>query len=282
MSAWCCVNGRYGPIDEATVPINDRGFLFGDSVYEVFHVHDGRLWAAERHYRRLGRSLEAIGLNADLEAIRGWVDETLRQSRLAEAMVYLHVTRGVAPRNHAFPPDLKPTVVITVRPLVAMPEAERRRGVKAITVPEVRWRRRDIKSTNLLPNVLAKQQAIRAGAYEALFVEADGTVNEGSSTNVFLVRDGALHTPAKGPQILPGITRDLLVETAREQGYAVEERTVKLSELFEADEVFLSGTTTEALGVVEVDSRRIADGQVGLVTRGLFEAYSERVRQGRD
>lgn len=282
MPEWSCVNGRFGPIEEATVPINDRGFLFGDSVYEVFHAHDGRLWAAERHYQRLERSLEAIDVGADLAPIRRWVEQTLRRSELTEALVYLQVTRGVAPRNHVFPARVKPTVVVTVRPLVTMSDAKRLRGVKAITVPEFRWRRRDIKSTNLLPNVLAKQQAIEAGAYEALFVEEDGTVNEGSSTNVFVAQSGRLHTPAKGPHILPGITRDLLVETAREIGYTVEERPVKISELFEADEVFLSGTTTEALGVVELDGRQIANGQVGPITRRLFDVYWDRIRQGRD
>ena len=282
MPEWSCVNGRFGPIEEATVPINDRGFLFGDSVYEVFHAHNGRLWAAERHYQRLERSLKAIDVVVDLVPIRRWVEQTLRESELTGALVYLHVTRGVAPRSHVFPARVKPTVVVTVRPLVAMSNAERLRGVKAITVPEFRWGRRDIKSTNLLPNVLAKQQAVEAGAYEALFVEEDGTLNEGSSTNVFVAQGSRLYTPAKGPHILPGITRDLLVETAREIDCIVDERPVKISELFEADEVFLSGTTTEALGVVDLDGRQIADGQVGPITRRLFDVYWDRIRQGRD
>lgn len=282
MPEWSCVNGRYGSIDKASVPINDRGFLFGDSVYEVFHAHGGRLWVAERHYRRIENSLAAIALKADLARIRRWVDETLRQSELAEALVYLQVTRGVAPRAHAFPAQCEPTVVVTARPLISMPEAERLRGVRAITVPEIRWHRRNIKSTNLLPNVLAKQRAIEVGAYEALFVEDDGTVNEGSSTNVFLVRARQLHTPSKGSHILPGITRDLLVETACKAGYHVQERRIALPELFEADEVFLSGTTTEVLGVVNLDGRPIADGRVGPVTRALFDAYGRRIREGRD
>lgn len=282
MPELACVNGIFSSMEEARVSINDRGLVFGDSVYEVLHVHRGRLWAAEQHYRRLARSLKAIGLEIDLAQVRAWVEEALRRSGLEEALVYLQVTAGAAPRDHVRPSGLVPTVIVTVRHLLPMLEEMRLQGVKAITVAEHRWRRRDIKSTNLLPNVLAKEQAQQVGAYEAILVEADGTVTEGASTNVFLVHQGQLHTPPRSHSILPGITRELLIETARELGYAVHERRISLGELYQAEELFLSGTTTEALGVVELDGFPIGSGRVGPITLRLYEAYWERIRQGRD
>lgn len=278
MPEWASVNGHFSSIDEATVPINDRGLLFADSVYEVFHVHAGRLWLEAEHYRRLEASLSALEIEANVARIRVWVAETLRQSQLKEALVYLQVTRGVAPRSHLPPKKIEPTVIVTVRESHGLPAETREKGVAVITVPESRWARRDVKTTNLLANILAKRAADAAGAFEALFVAPDKTVNEGSSTNFFIVRGDEVATPAKSHDILPGISRDEVVELASKLGYQVAQRGVTLAELLAADEVFLTGTTTEVLGVVTVDGKSIGSGRVGPVTRKLYEAFDARRR----
>lgn len=272
------VNGRLSRPEEATVSINDRGFLFADGVYEAFHVHNGRMWCADEHYARLANSLAAIDLQADVEQVRAWVEAAVAESRLIEALVYLQVTRGVAPRSHVPPPGIQPTVIVVVRELVPVPAELRRQGVRVITVPETRWARRDIKSTNLLPNVLAKQQAAAAGAHEAIFVERDGSVNEGASTNLFLVDGQQVVTPPLGPSILPGVTRNHVVELARRLGFEMIERRVEREELDRAHELFLVGTTTEVLGIVEVDGQSVAGGRVGHVTQRLYEAYQADVQ----
>jgi D-alanine transaminase len=277
------VNGEWMPIAEARVPIDDRGFQFGDGVYEVIRSYGGCLWALERHLRRLEHSLNAIDLTGvSLSKLRETMGELFRRGGMPEASLYVQVTRGVAPRRHVFDHATHPTVVMTVRPQPERDALLYQEGAHAITVPEIRWARRDIKSTNLLANVLAKQQAHDRGVYEAIFVEGDGRVNEGASTNLFIVRKGSVITREHGPHILPGITRDLVVEMARELGEAVEERSFTRAEVLSADEVFLTGTGTEILGVVSVDENPIGGGQVGERTHRLFAAFRERVRAGRD
>jgi D-alanine transaminase len=277
MPELACVNGLIGRIEAATVSIDDRGLLFGDSVYEVFHAYDGRLWAAEAHYDRLINSLDAVGIVAPLARIQAWVTATVRQCDLPEVLVYLQITRGVAPRAHVPEADLQPTVIITTRALKLLKHSLRESGVRAITVEESRWARRDVKSTNLLANILARRQAALVDAFEALFVETDGRVNEGSSTNVFLVQQGRLRTPGKGAQILPGVTRERVINLARGLGYVVDEADVQLGALMAADEVFITGSTTEVLGVVQIDNAIIGSGRVGPVTRELWEAYEAEV-----
>lgn len=273
MPDWACVNGEYVALDEAKVSINDRGLLFGDSVYEVLHAHGGRLWLKQEHLARLANSLAAISLAADVLQVERWMEETLRQSGWSEALVYVQVTRGTAARSHIAPPDIRPTVIVTARGLRGLDDEIRQRGVSVITLPEPRWARRDIKSTNLLPNLLAKQQAEANGAFEALFVEADGTVNEGSSSNVFMVQKQTVVTPLLGPHLLPGVTRACVAELASQAELPVIERAVLREELDAADEVFLTGTTTEVLGVVQIDGSTIGDGTVGPVTGRLYDLY---------
>jgi len=279
MPEWASVNGHFSSIDDAKVPVNDRGLLFADSVYEVFHAHGGRLFLEAEHYRRLEASLAAIEIAANLDLVRVWVSATVKKSQLDEALVYLQVTRGVAPRGHLPPAKIEPTVIVTVRQPRSVPAEVRESGVSLITVPETRWARRDVKTTNLLANVLAKRAAESAGAFEALFVETDGTVNEGSSTNFFAVSGKTVVTPPKSSAILPGITRDLVVELARGAGLEVVERAVQRDELIRADEVFLTGTTTEVLGAVSIDGQKIGDGQVGTTTRKLFDAFDAHRRE---
>lgn len=276
MPEWASVNGRFSSIDEATVPINDRGLLFADSVYEVFVAYSGRLWLEAEHYARLEASLAAINIVASIEQIRDWVADTLHQSGLEAALVYLQVTRGVAPRAHLPPKKIDPTVIVTVRELRSPPAETYERGVSVITTPEIRWARRDVKTTNLLANTMAKREADAAGAFEALFVNPDGTVNEGSSTNFFLVKNAEVVTPPKTYAILPGVSRDAVVELARDEGLKVAERPVSRDELLAADEVFLTGTTTEVLGIVTVDGKKVGDGRVGLITRRLHAAFERR------
>ncbi|HIE51610.1 MAG TPA: amino acid aminotransferase [Armatimonadetes bacterium] len=277
------LNGEFMPLAEARISVEDRGYLFGDGVYEVVVSYQGRLWALERHLQRLERSLRAIRLTGvEVAEIRKRVQQAVERAEFPFALVYFHVTRGVAPRDHAYAPDLTPTVLITVRPWKRTSPEEWEQGATAITVPEIRWARRDIKSLNLLPNVLAKQRAREQGAEEALFVEPSGEVNEGSSTNVFAVKDGVIITPALGPRLLPGITRGLVVEIARQEGFSVREEALMLDVLRTAEEAFLTGTGTEILGIVAVDGQPIGEGRVGPVTRRLKRAYELRVAQGRD
>jgi D-alanine transaminase len=277
------INGEWMPISEARVSIDDRGFQFGDGVYEVIRSYGGRLWALDRHLKRLQASLAGIELTAiSVPEIKATILEIFRRGGMPEASVYVQITRGVAPRRHSYDRQAEPTVVMTLRPQHAVDPALYQEGARCITVPEVRWARRDIKSTNLLGNILAKQRASECGAYEAIFVEGDGRITEGSSTNVFIVQRGRVVTRDKGPHILAGITRDLIVETARERGLKVAERPFTREDLLAADEVFLTGTGTEILGVVAVDDTPAGHSQIGPTTHALLAAFHERVREGKD
>ncbi|RKY61921.1 MAG: amino acid aminotransferase [Candidatus Latescibacterota bacterium] len=277
------LNGEFMPIEEAKVPVDDRGYQFGDGVYEVIESYKGRLWALERHLNRLRRSLSEIGISGiTVDEIRERILEIHKKSGISRALVYVQVTRGVAPRRHAWMEvSLKPTLLITVREFEPVPEDLREKGIRTITLPEMRWGRRDIKSINLLPNVLAAQRAWEAGAYEAIFVD-NGYITEGAHNNIFAVRDGRLFTPQEGPHILSGITRGLVIEMAKEEGIPVEEGPLSYEALLEADEVFLTGTGVEVLGVVSVDGRRIGSGEVGPMTRRLYEMFMDRVERGMD
>ncbi|MDH7568555.1 MAG: D-amino acid aminotransferase [Armatimonadota bacterium] len=275
MQEIACLNGRFMPVCDAAVPVDDRGFLFGDSVYEVVRTYEGRIWALDRHLARLSRSLRAIYIeNVDLAALRTNLLEAHRRSGIPNALIYVQVTRGVAPRSHVPEQTLEPTVLITVRPFHApAPSFSAERGVRAILLPELRWARRDIKSTNLLPNILAKREARARGAFEAIFVTHEGAITEGSSSNVFVVRGGVMRTPPNGPDLLPGITRDLALELARREGIPAEESPLTRDELLAGDEVFLTGTGSEIAGVIAVDDQAIGGGEVGPITRRLLHAY---------
>jgi len=278
------VNGAFGPLSEMTISINDRGFLFGDGVYEVLRGYDGRLWAQERHWRRLANSLAAIWIDGvDLDALLGIVHEAVRRAGTANPLVYIQITRGVAPRSHDWDRhQLDPTVVVTVREAHAPSAAQRRQGVRCVTHPDLRWKHCDIKSLNLLPNVMAKQHAHDAGAFEAVLHDASGRVTEGSSSTILCARDGALWCPPQSGAVLPSISRDLVLEFAVELGLAVRHEDFNLDHLRGADEVMLCGTTAEVLGVVHLDQTTIADGQVGPLTWQLATAYQRAVAAGRD
>lgn len=272
MSRVAYVNGRYLPFAEAKVHVEDRGYQLADGVYEVMAVRDGRLRRAERHMARLDRSLAALRIPLPLshKALQVVVAEVVRRNRIADGMVYLQITRGVAKREHAFPKSARPSVVLTAR--ATRPRtAEWQRGVAVITIPDIRWKRPDIKSVSLLPNVLGKQQAVEAGAYEAWLVDDDGNVTEGTSTNAWIVtRKGELVTRKADSAILHGVTRAVLRDAAGRHGPKVVERPFGVAEAKAAAEAFLTSTTSAVMPVVKIDDAVIGDGRPGAVTRRLM------------
>ena len=277
------LNGQFVPLGEARVSVNDRGFLFGDGIYEVLVGYGGRLWAVDRHWRRLARSLREVGIDGvDLEALRRLMHTAVDRAGYASPLVYLQITRGEAPRRHDWDRhELVPTILITVREARLDP-ARQAAGVSCITHPDLRWSRCDIKTINLLPNVMAKQKAHLAAAHEAILVRDDGTVSEGSSSAIGVVQDGTVRIHPRNQSVLPSITSDLAAELAADLGIPWLEEPVTLTALRAADEVFLCSTTSEVLGVVAVDRKPIADQQVGPVTARLGAAYREAVLAGSD
>lgn len=270
------VNGRFMPLHEAVVPIEDRGFQFADGVYEVLATYSGKPYAIEPHFVRLERSLDALNIPFDIAAygLGAKVEEGIGRGGFDETLVYIQVTRGVAPRHHEFPEGaIEPTVVMTFKRLRRPPDPLYASGVKAISTQDLRWKRCDIKSISLLANILAKQEAHAAGAFEALLVNEEGHVTEGSSTSSFCVHEGQIWTTKAGPHILPSITRGILLELASQIEVEVVQRPCSLDDYLQADEVFLAGTTTEAMPVVEIDGKRVGNGKPGPVTRRLREAF---------
>ncbi len=275
------VNGQVLPLAEVRISALDRGFLFGDAVYEVLRVYDGKAWQLEEHLARLGRSLEAIRIRGiDLARLRGRIRQLIDAGPFREAIVYVQITRGAAPRKHVFPADATPLELVFVQEFLDPYVQARQNGAAVISHAEVRWKRCDIKSTNLLGNVLAAQAAHEAGAVEAIFHDPDGTLTEGTHTSLFGVLNGKLLTAPATPAILPGITRRLILRLAQEEGVPVEEHVLKLADLSVVSELFLTGTTSEVLPVVRVDARAIGDGRPGPITRRLQEAYARTARAG--
>lgn len=280
MADLACVNGELMAPEQATVPIYDRGFLFGDSVYEVCRIYDGRCWLEADHLLRLKRSLKELEFPPyDVDRLVARIYRTIRASFVKEGLVYVQVTRGVAPRTHAFPnPPVEPTEVIIVRAYDDAPSAAlREKGVPVVSRPDIRWKRCDIKTTNLLGNVLANDSAHRVGAYEAILIDADGKVTEATHTSLLWVRDGRIEGTPEGPEILIGMTRHLTERLAKKAGIPFFETRVTLPELLAADEAFLVGTSTEVMPVATVDGKPIGSGKPGPVTRRLQQAYKDEL-----
>jgi D-alanine transaminase len=275
------VNGEQMPLSEVTVPVLDRGFLFGDAVYEVLRVYQGRPFLLTEHMQRLRSSLAAIRIGGvDLERIRQRVLQTIAAGKFQEALVYIQVTRGAGPiRSHSFPTQAVPFELLYVQEFPDPFVEARKNGAGVVTVPDIRWQRCDIKSTNLLANVLGAQEAKEAGCVEAIFIEADGTLSEGSRTSLFGVLDGQLLTAPNSHAILPGITRSLILNLAQRAGIALHEHMLKKTDLKRVSELFLTGTTSEVLPIIKVDGEPIGTGLPGDVTRRLQEAYREKVRE---
>ena len=278
MTRYAYAHNRFCPLADAAIHVEDRGFQFGDAVYEVWSVRDGRLLDATGHFDRLDRSLAELRIarpksRAALERV---IRELIRRNRLRDGLVYLQISRGQARRDHAFPnPAPAPTLVLTAKRIDPHRMDQRAEtGIKVISVPDQRWARCDIKSVNLLPNILAKQTAHEAGAAEAWQVDRDGLVTEGSSTNAWIVTpDGVLVTRQADARILHGITRATLLRCAAEQGIGVEERAFTIEEAQASREAFLTSATSFVTPVVEIDGRVIANGKPGSMALALRQAY---------
>lgn len=280
MSQVVYLNGSFVPYAEAVVPVEDRGFLFADGVYEAIRFYGGKPFALKEHLARLERSAAAIKLPIPaVDELAEVAQETVIRSGCSDAVVYLQVTRGSAPRKHEFPvPSGRPTVFMIARE-VSRPDAKKLAGgVACLTVPDLRWHRCNIKSIALLPNVLAKQQAAEAGAAEAIFMR-EGIVTEGGSSNFFLVRDGHLATHPADEHILAGITRDIVLSLACGLGIEVREEKFGLAEVEAADEAFITSTGLEVLPVTTIDDRLVGCGLPGPVTMRLWQAYDTRISQ---
>lgn len=266
------------PLAEAKVSVEDRGFQFGDGIYEVIRTYNGRPFALEAHLARLDRSAAALDLSQPFSHDE-WtrhVAEGIKRAAYLEAKIYLQITRGVAPRDHAYSGETTPTVVMTVREFHPLDRSIQSTGVEAITTEDIRWGRCDIKSVNLLANVLARQKVKEAKVFEAIFVNA-GLVTEGAVSNVMVVQRGTVVTAPEGPRILSGVTRAVVLEMASNEGVPVQQRFVSEADLYDADEVFLTGTTVEVLGVVRIDGKIIGDGRPGPITQRLATGFTSRV-----
>lgn len=285
MSRIAYVNGRYVPHARAWVHIEDRGFQFADGVYEVWSVFGGRLGDSEGHFERLARSLSELSIAAPMReaALDRVLHETVRRNRVCDGLVYLQITRGVARRDHAFPPMGTPaSVIVTARPVnFAAMEAKTANGVAVISRPDERWARCDIKTVSLLPNILAKQAAREAGAYEAWLVDREGLVTEGSSTNAWIVdADGVLRTRDTGANILRGVTRKAVLQLANELQIRVEERPFSVAEALSAREAFITAATAFVTPVTSIDGKPIGPGHAGPMSQRLRALYLEQARNG--
>lgn len=277
MSRIAYVNGRYVPHGEAAVHIEDRGYQFADGIYEVIMVKGGRLVDETLHMTRFDRSLSELRIAPPMprRALEFVMREVIRRNRVADGIVYLQATRGVAPRDHPFPAESRTSLVITSRRSRPIARKAMEEGVKVITIPDIRWGRCDIKAIALLPNVLGKQQARESGAYEAWQVDRDGMVTEGTSTNAWIVTQaGELVTRQTGNAILNGCTRLALLEIARHADLTLVERPFSVAEAKAAREAFLSSTTSIVLPIVRIDDAVIGDGKPGPLGRKLYQLYA--------
>ena len=275
MSRIVFLNGSFLPIEQAKVPFMDRGFMFGDGVYEGIGMLDGRLIDNDAHLERLDRSLAEVRIPNPYTKAE-WTtfqEELARRNGMTEGFIYFQVTRGVAERDFFFPEDAKPTVAMFTQAKAIADAPAARTGIAVVTMPDLRWQRRDIKSINLLAQVLAKQAAKEAGAQEAWLVE-DGFVTEGGSSSAFIVtKEGSIVVRPLSTAILPGITRKSLLRLSKEDGIALEERRFTVEEAYNAAEAFLTSASNFVLPIVSIDGRPVADGKPGPITKRLRELY---------
>lgn len=277
------VNGAYAPHGQAVVHIEDRGFQFADGVYEVWSVMDGRLADFDGHMTRLNRSLAELKIEIPMSAAALGVvlRETVRRNRVRNGIVYLQVTRGTAPRDHAFPTDVAPSVIVTAKRIdLARGEAMAAKGAAGVTQPDIRWGRCDIKTVGLLPNVLAKQAARERGAYECLMYDEMGLVTEGASTNAWIVdQEGRLRTRDAQANILRGITREAILKLVAAEGLTLDERPFSVEEAKQAREVFVTAASTFVMPLISLDGVKIGDGRPGPVATRLRQVYLEQARR---
>lgn len=283
MSRVAYVNGTYRPHSQAVVHIEDRGFQFADGVYEVWSVFDGQLADYEGHMERLGRSLTELRIDVPMtaQALGVVLRETIRRNRVRNGIVYLQVTRGTAPRDHAFPRGVAPSVIVTAKSIdLKKGEAQAERGAAGVTHPDIRWGRCDIKTVGLLPNAIAKQAAREKGAYEAILFDEMGMVTEGSSTNAWIVDEhGKLRTRDTQANILRGITRAAILKLVKEEGIELDERAFSVEEAKRAKEVFVTAASSFVMPITSLDGEKIGDGIPGPVATRLRQVYLEQARR---
>ena len=271
------LNGQYLPVEEATISVMDRGFLFGDAVYEVIPVFGGRLLRLEGHLHRLQNSLDRISL-ANPHDDEGWssiFEKLLQQNPGDDRAVYLQVTRGAYPKRDLAIDSQYPATVFAMILQVKQPDLDIvSAGISAITVEDFRWDACDIKSTSLVANVMLKQQAVQANVDDAILIK-NGIVTEGTASNVFLVKDGRLVTPPTGHQLLPGITRDLVLEIAENNAILVEERDIREAELYEADEIWMTSSTREIAPVIRLNAEAVGTGKAGEMWKRVMDLYQQ-------
>lgn len=279
------LNGEFKPISKACVSVLDRGFLFGDGVYEVIPAYGGHPLRLERHLQRLQNSLDGIRLT-NPHSHSQWqeiLSQLIVNNKGTDQTIYLQVTRGTAPRrDHNFPRQVTPTVFVMSNELLPIPRDVAEKGIEAVTLDDIRWRACNIKTTALLANTLLRQQATDKGAAEAILLR-DGFATEGTSSNVFVVYEGTILTPPTSPLLLPGITRDLVLELARTHNLGCQERPVGEDELRQASEIWITSSTREVLPVVSLDGKPVGDGKAGPVWQQMidyFQQYKQQLREG--
>ncbi len=274
------VNGTFLPIEKAMVPVEDRGYQFGDAVYEVIASYNGHPVFMDEHMARLDRSLKELSFpKISMDQIRSAVIELLDRSKIERAEIYLQISRCVAPRNHAFSNHSDTQFIMTARKVKQVPENIRQQGAQAITVKDLRWGRCDIKTVQLLYNVLAKQKALDSGVFDAIFISEDNIVREATSSNLFIVADEKLITHPLTTHILPGVTRAKIIKICGEKNLQINEQFYNKETLLKSDEVFLTGTITEVLSIVEIDGSIIGNGKVGPMAKQLFDALRIHSKQ---
>ena len=272
------LNGQYMPIEEAKISVLDRGFIFGDGVYEVIPVYSRKAFRLEEHLRRLQHSMDGIKLanpHSDIE----WatiINELIARNPDEDQYLYLHITRGVAKRDHAFPnPPVKPTVFVMSNPLLTPPAELLHSGIACITAQDNRWLRCDIKAIALLPNVLLRQMAVDAGCAETILIRDNDFMTEGAASNIFAVQGGKLLAPPKDNLMLPGITYDVVLELAATNGIPHEVRKIAVAELFAADELLLTSSTKEVLAITQLDGKPVGTGKPGAMFARLHTLYQD-------
>ncbi len=279
MSAIAFVNGTWSDLSSASVSIEDRGFQFGDGVYEVIRTYGKEVFGLKKHLSRLALSAGEIEIHPPYtpEELEAFVLLGCLKGGFKDTHIYIQLTRGSAPRNHAFPDRGRATLVMTFRATQPISKKVHHEGVSIISTEDIRWKRCHVKSLNLLPNVMARESAHRAGAFEAIFIR-DGNVTEGAGSNLFAVFGDSVVTPPAGPYILSGITREIVLNIGRKKGLKMREQALPLKTLYSADELFLTGTTVEVLPVTRLNGTSIAQAQPGHITQTLYDGFQEYVR----
>ncbi|MCD4719795.1 MAG: D-amino acid aminotransferase [Desulfobacula sp.] len=271
------LNGKTLPLNEALVPIEDRGYQFGDAVYEFIASYNGKMFCMKEHLDRLQRSMEGLLFPAiDRNFIETAVLELFEKAEITRAGLYIQISRGVAPRDHAWDKDMKTQVIMTIKNVKEIPSKLREQGVDIITVQDERWSNCDIKTVQILPNAMAKQKAKAQGAFDAIFVSKDGIVREGTSSNFFIIKNEELITHPLTKNILPGITRMVVKDLAKDLGIKVEEKFLLKTDIYSADEAFLTGTLTEILGIKAIDGKSIGDSKRGEITQKLYKGLRKK------